>query len=156
MRDIFSSEYWLLGNLALMKLNGARLLFLLTHNVASQSSVHGHQMALVKNSSLSSWSWQDVQCGLYSNALFRGALGKLDLGKIKQGTTQRLPYWLPRTPQCIMWPNCTEAPGCHLTICGGFRCIGKGLVNAYSVMVRPESAFSPFVRKEGVYVFSCS
>lgn len=50
-------------------------------------------------------------------------------------------YWHMRTPQCISWPNCVEAPGCHLTICGGFRCIGKGLVNAYSFMVRLKSIF---------------
>lgn len=37
-----------------------------------------------------------------------------------------------RRPQCILWPSCVEVPGCHLTICGGFHCVGKGLVNAYS------------------------
>ncbi len=57
-------------------------------------------------------------------------------------------YWHMRRPQCISWPNCVEAPGCHLTICGGFRCIGKGLVNAYSFMVRLKSIFfSPLVNK---------
>lgn len=50
-------------------------------------------------------------------------------------------YWHLRRPQCISWPTCVEAPGCHLTICGGFRCIGKGLVNAYSIMVRHKSIF---------------
>lgn len=52
-------------------------------------------------------------------------------------------YWHMRRPQCISWPNCVEAPGCHLTICGGFRCIGKGLVDAYSLMVRLKSIFFP-------------
>lgn len=63
-------------------------------------------------------------------------------------------YWLMRRPQCISWPNCVEAPGCHLTICGGFRCIGKGLVNAYSFMVRLKSIlFLPWLTKGRVNVF---
>lgn len=105
MRDIFSSEYWLLGNLALMKLNGARLLFLLTQNLASQSSVHGHQMAPVKNSSLSILSWQDMQFGLYCKALFRGALGKSYRGKNKKGTTQRYRIGSRGHPSALCGPT---------------------------------------------------
>jgi len=56
-------------------------------------------------------------------------------------------YWHMKRPQCISWPDCVEAPGCHLTICGGFRCIGKGLVNAYSFMVRLKSIFFSLVNK---------
>lgn len=57
------------------------------------------------------------------------------------------PFIGTRRPQCILWPSCVEAPGCHLTICGGFHCIGKGLVNAYSFMVRLNHFLSPLDNK---------
>lgn len=148
MRDIFSSEYWLLGKSCLEEIDWGRI-SVFAHSELSTSKFNA--WALNGSCQKSSWfilSWQDMQCGLYSLALFGGVLGKSDLEKKRYDT--KIPYWHMTRPQCIMWPNCAEAPGCHLTICGGFRCIGKGLVNAYSVMVRPEFVFSPFVRKEGV------
>ena len=97
------------------------------------------QRVPVKISTWSILSWQDVQCGLKYQASFESVLGKT--WTCKKIYHSMVLYWHMRRPQCISWPDCVEAPGCHLTICGGFRCIGKGLVNAYSFMVSPKSIF---------------
>lgn len=79
----------------------------------------------------SSLSWQDVQCGRKYPGSYERVLGN------KTRACKNAPLSGPilaheEVPVHVVGLNCIEAPGCHLTICGGFLCIGKGLVNAYS------------------------
>lgn len=99
---------------------------------------------------ISTWSkrsWQDVQCGHYKQASYECVLEKKDLQNTIPTERSYIGTW--GGTSALSGPYCVEAPGCHLTICGGVRCIGKGLVNAYSLMVRLQTPvfFLPCLNK---------
>lgn len=68
-----------------------------------------------------------MQCGLLEKPSLVNVLAKT--------TPVNGLYWHQEAPVHIL-AQLLQVPGCHLTICGGFHCVGKGLVNAYSFMVR--------------------
>lgn len=142
MRDIFSSEYWLLGKSCLDNTDWGRI----------GGFAHSERNISKFNAWALNGSCENIFCqfglGKTCSVAFIVKLSfevywEIGPGKKVRPKDPRLA--LEETP-VLNVAHLHRSSWMSLDNMWGI-CIGKGLVNAYSVMVRPQFVFSPFVRK---------